>query len=319
MGDIHRTLGQPEPFTLSYTLKAPPIAGPVSAQVPAPDVPQADKHDISHSPQHIYPPPHPNMQSPSLADQAGPEVDTQQDAVPAQASPVGSTSFEKVPEACEDGMEESSAQGKLSSEVTAAPQAEAVHVRAEQLAAEGLAGTGTAQGEASLSGLGLFRPGATCSGFGTCPGLFRQGATCASFETSFSGLFGLQQAQQQDNAADSLGKSQPGMVAAPGRAGQSGDGSARKEDSTDRVHACTEDSAGEHSYSRGEGQAEVTGSQKEPLSFAGAFSKACKRKQPSRLSKKSNRECSRSNGMTCISPPAAPAHAQVVLEWLCTA
>ena len=289
MGDIHRTLGQPEPFTLSYTLKAPGTAGLVAPRLPVPAADQADKHDMSQSTQRINPPPHPSMQSRSLADQAGAKAGTQPDAVHAQACPVGPTSYEEVPEACDAGVKESSAHGKPSSEGTAEPQAEAVHVRAEQLAAQESAGTGTAQEEASISGLDLFRPGATCSGFGTCLGLFREGATYAGFETSFSGLFGLKQAQEQDKAADSSAKSQLGMVAAPGQAGQTGEWNARKEGSIDGDHACTEDSAGEHSYSRGDRQAEAMGSQKEPLSFAGAFSKACKRKQPSRLSNKSKR------------------------------
>ncbi len=117
--------------------------------------------------------------------------------------------------------ESSSASCKPSSEGTAEPQAEAsVHVRAEQLAAqESRPALAQLERRPLISGLDLFRPGATCSGFGTRLGLFREGATCAGFETSFSGLFGLQASCYQSRTRPCRQLSQrasPGWQRLPG-------------------------------------------------------------------------------------------------------
>ena len=292
MGDIHRTLGQPQPFSLSYSLKAQAGAGPSGPSVAVPAAAQADARSTSHSAQRVVESPqHSSMQSPaltsvvgqaSLADQAGsPQAGVPEDAVHAQPSPDGQISHGAAPEPCEAGTKDGSARRKPSMEGSLDPQAGAADVHAKQAAAEAEA----AQQEASLSRLDLFRPGATCSGFGTSLSLFRQGATSGGFETSFSGLFGHKQAPQQDKPADSSAERQREHLEAPSRAEQTGRGTAQKKGSIDMLDACMEDSIGERTTSRGRGQAEASGSQG-PLSFAGAFSKACKRKQPSRLSKK---------------------------------
>ena len=248
-----------------------------------------DQHGVSHSAQHADSSLQPSsMLSPSLADQAAAADADMPEA--AQGSPHGETSYADAPEACAAGMEESSL-AKLEPRLEEKAEPQGPSVQAEQVASVTLVGTGAAREGASLSSLGLFRPGATCSGFGTCLGLFRQGATCAGFETSFSGLFGHKQPlPDQDTPADSSARSSPQIVAAPSIARQPGDDSAQAKGCVVKGEACTEASAGEQRSSRSGRQQEATESQEEPSSFAGAFSKACKRKQPSRLSKKSKGE-----------------------------
>ena len=309
VGDIHRTLGQPQPFSLSYTLKSPATAAPKAASVPAPAAAVPDQQNMSHSAQHMDSFLQPSsMLSPSPEDQAGADADMPEDAAHAQDSHHGEVSYADALEPCAAGMKgSSSAHLEPSAEEKKEPQGPSV--QAEQVAAVTLAGTGAAQGEASLSSLDLFRPGATCSGFGTCLGLFRQGATCAGFETSFSGLFGHKQPlPDQDKPADSSAKSQARITGAPSIAGKSGNDSAQAKGSVDRGELCVKDSAGDRSSSRSGSRAQGTGSQEEPLSFAGAFSKACKRKQPSRLSKKSKGEHALNLSHDIFAPLAALTH-----------
>lgn len=302
MGDIHRTLGQPQPFSLSYTLRAHASARPSGLLLPVPAAAQGDERSISQSAQRVDECPQPSsMQSPSLADQAGSQGGVPEDAVHAPPSSDGQISCGAAPEPCEAGTRDSSARGEPSMEGSLEPQAGAADAQSEQAAAEAEA----AQEEASLSRLDLFRAGATCSGFGTCPGPFRQGATCGGLETSFSRLFGHKQAPEQDKPANSSAGSQPQELEVPSKAEHTGRAAAQKKRSIDMANACMDNSGGERTTSRGGRQAGATGSQ-EPLSFAGAFSKACKRKQPSRLSKKPKGESAHTmridqHGPTCSS------------------
>lgn len=346
------------------------------------------------------------VQRASLADPPASKSEAPKKAVDDQPAPGAQVSYRQLLQAdfCEISRCEDAAHGERSIDVTAEPQTGAIDTRGEQVAEVAVARSEASQGGASLASLGLFRPGATCSGFetrlgllqqgrgdlahnewsadeaaqpqagitvadmqgervaaaaaasagashleasvsslnlftgATCSGfatslgLFKPGATCAGFETSFSGLFGCKEApgqRQADDTAtdpaaknqpesakgaskaettfsglfgrkqaseqrkpaeslpDNTAKRQPECTAAQGKAGQDGAETYQIEDRVDRGHACVGDSAGERSHSRGSQPGAETENQKEALSFAGIFSKIGKRKQPSRLAKKS--------------------------------
>ena len=237
----------------------------------------------SHKDEPAMIPPKRSMPHFSLAPQAGPKAHEQTAATHAQGHLISDISSGDASEPCKAGMEDSVAPCQRSSEEKAQHHAGTTDVLAEQMAAAAMADTGAAP-EMSLD---LFMPGATCSGFGTCLGLFRQGAACAGSQTSFSGLFGSKQDPEQAMTNGSSARNQPEIAAAPSKAEESGSEGAHKLSSCVRLDTCIENLAGERSNPQSSRQAEGAGSQKEPLSFADIFSKVCKRKQPSRLGKKS--------------------------------